>query len=72
MSKMTYVERIKQLREEDGLTQTQLAEATGFSQSAIAYWERGERTPSVEVIIKLAKFFGVSTDYLLGLSDNEN
>ena len=70
MERKTYVERIKQLREEDGLSQAQLAKAVGISQSAIALWELGDRTPSADAIIKLAKFFDVSTDYLLGLSDN--
>jgi len=67
-----YFERIKQLRLESGLTQTQLADEVGFSQSAIAAWEAGERVPSADAIIALANYFEVTTDYLLGLSDDDN
>ena len=69
MERKTYVERIKQLREEDGLSQAQLAKAVGISQAAIALWELGDRTPSADAIIKLAEFFDVSSDYLLGLKN---
>ncbi|MDE5602277.1 MAG: helix-turn-helix domain-containing protein [Clostridia bacterium] len=72
MNKATYVERIKQLRVEDGLSQAQLAKAVGISQSAIAVWELGARTPSADAIIKLAEYFGVTADYILGLSDDIN
>ncbi|MDE6060557.1 MAG: helix-turn-helix domain-containing protein, partial [Clostridia bacterium] len=58
------------LREEEGFSQAQLAKTVGLSQAAIALWEQGARTPSADAIIKLAKFFDVSADYLLGLSDN--
>lgn len=61
-----FTERLKELRQEKGLSQEQLAKATGFSNSAISYWETGERIPNALAIITLAKFFGVSTDYLLG------
>lgn len=72
MKKIICFDRIKQLRLENGLTQTQLAKETGFSQSAIAAWEAGERMPSADAIIKLANYFEVTTDYLLGLSDDDN
>lgn len=62
-------ERIKELRIEKGLTQAQLSANTGLSQSAIAYWETGQRMPNAQAIIVLAKYFGVSADYLLGLED---
>jgi len=64
-----FTERVKELREERGLTQTQLAQAAGLSQAAIAKWETGDRTPSMDSIIILAKFFGCPSDYLLGLED---
>ena len=63
------MERLKELRMEKGLSQLQLAKATGFSQSAIAYWETGQRIPNAKAIIILARFFDVSTDYLLGEKD---
>lgn len=62
-------ERIKELRSENNLTQTELANATGISQNAIAQWENEKRTPNINAIIALAKFFEVSTDYLLGVVD---
>ena len=64
-----FIERLKFLRFEKGLTQEQLAKETGFSNSAISYWETGERVPNALAIITLAKYFGVTTDYLLGLED---
>lgn len=64
-----FIERLKELRIEHGLTQTQLAKETGISQAGIAKWETGDRTPSMECIIILAKYFGCTTDYLLGLED---
>lgn len=64
-----FAERIKQLRLSKGLYQTDVAKETGFSQAAIARWEAGSQTPNLEVAVKLAKFFEVSTDYLLGLED---
>ncbi|MCI8458343.1 MAG: helix-turn-helix transcriptional regulator [Clostridia bacterium] len=62
-------DRLKELREEKGISQDYLAKQTGLSQSSIAYWERGERVPSAQAIIILAKYFEVSTDYLLGVID---
>lgn len=64
-----FSERLKEIRLEKGLTQTQLAQKTNMSQAGIAKWETGHRTPSVEGLIALAKFFGVSIDYLVGLED---
>lgn len=64
-----FAERLKELRLEKELTQRELAKQTGLSRSAITFWEHCERIPSAEAIIVLAKFFGVSADYLLGLED---
>jgi len=61
--------RIKELREEKGLSQTKLAQALGFNQRTISDYETGKREPNVETIKKLCKYFGVSADYLLGLED---
>ncbi len=61
--------RIKELRESRGLSQIELAEAVGRSQSALGTYERGERSPDSELIAKLADFFNVTTDYLLGKSE---
>ena len=65
----TFAERLKELRTEKNLTQVELAKATSLSKSAISFWESGERTPNINAIIVLAKFFEVSADYLIGLED---
>lgn len=62
-------ERIKSLRNEAKLSKVKLAAAIGVSDMAICRWERGDRIPDAEVIIKLAKFFNVSADYILGIID---
>ncbi len=64
-------ERIKELRQETNLTQTELANKIGISQAGIAKWETGDRDPSTDCVILLAKFFGVTTDFLLGVDDKD-
>lgn len=63
------MERLKQLRKEKGLSQQRLSIETGIAQVTVSEYESGRNYPSVKTLIKLAGFFGVSTDYLLGLSD---
>lgn len=65
-------ERLKMLREELSLTQSQLAQQLGIATSSISQYESGDRIPSDDIKIKLAKFFDVSLDFLLGLSDIRN
>ena len=65
-----FPERLKELRIEKGLSQEQLSKATGLSRSVIGYWESGKKHPTSPAIIALAKYFGVTTDYLLGVTDN--
>ena len=64
-----FSERFKELRLEKGLTQVRLAKESGISQAGIAKWETGDRSPSVDCLIALAKYFKVSIDYLVGLED---
>lgn len=64
-----FSERLKELRIEKGLNQRKLASLVNYSQPAIARWENGLQIPNIEVAITFAKFFNVSTDYLLGLED---
>ncbi len=64
-----FKERLKELRLENNLTQQQLAEKTNITQPAIAKWENGQRTPTMECLIILAKFFCVTIDYLVGLEN---
>ncbi len=58
---------LKELRLEAGMTQKDLASMVGVTKSVISYYELSERSPSPEILIKLAKIFHVSADYLLGL-----
>lgn len=64
--------KIKLLREEASLTQAQLAEKLGIATSSISQYESGDRIPSDDVKIKMAKFFDVSLDFLMGYSDIRN
>lgn len=64
-----FSERLKDLRIDKNLSQTALSKQTGISQAAIAKWETGDRTPSMDCLIILAKFFKVTIDYLVGLED---
>ncbi|MDE7349183.1 MAG: helix-turn-helix domain-containing protein, partial [Clostridia bacterium] len=61
--------RLKELRIENNLSQSQLAKNVNLTQPAIYYWELGKRTPNAQAVVTLAKYFGVTTDYLLGESD---
>jgi transcriptional regulator with XRE-family HTH domain len=61
--------RLRELREEKGLIQAELAEEIGIGRTSVSNYEKEERVPDADVIIKLADFFGVTTDYLLGRSE---
>lgn len=65
-------ERIRNLREDMDLRQADVAEYLNCSQVAYSYYEIGARDIPTDVLIKLAKYFHCSTDYLLGLSDIKN
>lgn len=62
---MDFGAKLKELRTQAGLTQQQLGNQIGLSKTVISYYELHERTPSPEVLIKLAAVFHVSADYLL-------
>lgn len=62
-------DRLRRLRTERMLTQAALGEELGLSESTVCMYERGEREPSFNTLCRLADFFGVTTDYLLGRSD---
>lgn len=64
-----FYQKLKELREEKGLLQKQLATELDVSQGCIGKWETGTREPSLNMLIKIAKYFNVTTDYLLGLED---
>jgi transcriptional regulator with XRE-family HTH domain len=62
--------RIAEQRKRKKLSQTKLAEKFGVGRSTVAMWETGDRSPDPETINKLADFFGCSTDYLYGRTDD--
>ncbi len=63
-------DRLLYLRNAKGILQKDLATALGISLLGYQRYEYGTRKPTSDLIIKMAKYFGVSTDYLLGLSDD--
>lgn len=67
--KIILSERLKELREESGLTQKQIAEKLGISSVAYLRYEKSQREPSLSMLAEIANIFNVSTDYLLGISD---
>lgn len=69
--KLTFGEKIRNLREDADLNQTQLATAVCMTQRKISYIECGKYEPSLGDIIALCRFFKVSSDYLLGLSEKK-
>ncbi|MDX8046630.1 helix-turn-helix transcriptional regulator [Gracilibacillus sp. S3-1-1] len=63
--------RLVSLRKEKGLSQYDAAERLGFSRGKLANYEQGTRQPDYETLIKIADFYDVSLDYLLGKSDKK-
>ena len=63
---INFAERLKTIRKENGMTQMQLSEKSGLSQSNINTWERGRSLPLPDGLIALADCFNCSIDYLLG------
>ena len=62
-------QRLKDLREEQGLTQKELAEKLHLHSVTYLHYEKAQREPPLSVLADMAMFFNVSTDYLLGLTD---
>lgn len=69
---MQYYPRLRDLREDMDLTQDQLVKILKMHKTTYTNYEQGKREPPFELIIKLAKFYNVSTDYIAGLTDNPN
>lgn len=61
--------RIRDLREDRDLSQTQIAKILGMSQTGYSKYETGENDLPTAVLIKLARFYGTSIDYILGETD---
>ncbi len=62
--------RIKKLRKEKGISQLKMALDLNTSQNTISRYETGEREPGINELIKIADYFDVSIDYLVGRTDN--
>lgn len=67
--KNKFSSRLKELREEEGLSQEKLGKIFSLTQPAIAKWESGEREPCLDLVLELAAFFKVTAGYILGSED---
>lgn len=63
--------RLKELREDNDLKQQTVADYLHIKQNTYSQYESGKRQLSIDVLIKLSKFYNVSTDYILGLTDTK-
>ena len=66
---MTYYQRLKDMREDKDLSQADIAELLQTTRQQVSKWETGAQMMGVDKYIKLAEFYNVSVDYLLGLID---
>lgn len=64
-----FSERLKEIREEKRLSQSELARQTGISNASISRWENGIADIASDYLVILCKFFGVTADYMLGLEE---
>ncbi len=75
-SMVSFGKRISELRKKEGITLAQLGDVAGISKSGVSHWEKSNIVPSADILAKLAVFFGVTVDYLLGIEnksvDNQN
>lgn len=67
-----FSDQLKKLRTREGLSQAKFAQEIGFSQSAITTWENQTREPGINALIKVAEYFNVSVDYLIGKPNTKN
>ncbi len=65
-------QRIRELRLAKNISQVKLAELLGVTKQSVSNWENDNIQPSVEIVVKLAAIFDVSTDYLLGLENSRS
>ena len=62
-------QRLRDLREDEDLTQTELGKEIGIPQRTYSYYENGQRVIPPEILIRLAQYYETSVDYILGLTD---
>ena len=67
---MNFGVKLKALRTGQNLTQQQLADRIGVAKSVVSYYESGDRYPSYDVLVRIARIFSTTTDYLLDISKN--
>ncbi len=65
--KLTFGEKVRYLREEQELNQTELGKKLGMTQRKLSYIECGKCEPSIDDIFAICSYFGVSADYMLGI-----
>lgn len=66
-----YIKRLKDLREDNDLSQNNISELLNIKQQTYSYYENGKRTIPYELMIKLALFYNTSVDYILGLTNTK-
>ncbi len=66
-----FAERLKQLREKTGDNSRTVAKVLGLSTSTYLYYEQEKTQPNLDTLVKIAKYFNVSVDYLLGIKDEK-
>lgn len=64
-----FAERLRELRQQTGLSQTELANKIGISRGAISYYEQATRTPDIETLYVVASYFEVSVEWMLGIEN---
>jgi transcriptional regulator with XRE-family HTH domain len=64
-----FMNRLKELRTEKGVSQQEIGKLVSMSKMAISHWEKGHSEPSISQLILLAEFFDVTVDYLIGKTD---
>ncbi len=69
MQSNTFGKTLRYLRNEKGITEEELGQILGYSNQTISFWEIGRREPDLDTIVKIAKFFDVTSDFLLGLKE---
>lgn len=69
MDLKVFAERLRELRLDKNLNTRQLAAEISATHASLIFWEKGERMPLADSVSKLARFFGVSSDYLMGNED---
>lgn len=66
---MRFKDRLKELRKESNISQSEIAKMLNMSKMAVSHWENGHSEPSIEQLKTLAQFFNVSVDYLIGYTE---